>query len=57
MASPPLGHDKTIVTKNSSYLFPRIALPFGEPDLLLVFGGSYLRLHGFPPWQLRLTEM
>lgn len=33
------------------------ALPLGEPDLLLVFGGSYLRLHGFPPWQLRLTEM
>ncbi|TKA54012.1 hypothetical protein B0A53_03294 [Rhodotorula sp. CCFEE 5036] len=32
-------------------------LPLGEPDLLLVFGGSYLRLHGFPPWQLRLTEM
>ncbi|GAA5862433.1 hypothetical protein JCM3774_002515 [Rhodotorula dairenensis] len=33
------------------------ALPLGEPDLLLIFGGSYLRLHGFPPWQLRLTEM
>ncbi|GAA5972262.1 hypothetical protein JCM8115_006546 [Rhodotorula mucilaginosa] len=33
------------------------ALPLGEPDLLLVLGGSYLRLHGFPPWQLRLTEM
>ncbi|KAJ5909194.1 hypothetical protein N7495_001876 [Penicillium taxi] len=27
-----------------------------EPDLLLVFG-SYLRLDGYPPWQLRLTEM
>ncbi|POY76474.1 hypothetical protein BMF94_0675 [Rhodotorula taiwanensis] len=33
------------------------SLPLGEPDLLLVLGGSYLRLHGFPPWQLRLTEM
>ncbi|KAK4704927.1 hypothetical protein P7C70_g1293, partial [Phenoliferia sp. Uapishka_3] len=28
-----------------------------EPDLLLVLGGPYLRLHGFPPWQVRLTEM
>ncbi|GAA6022245.1 hypothetical protein JCM8202_001991 [Rhodotorula sphaerocarpa] len=33
------------------------ALPLDEPDLLLVLGGSYLRLRGFPPWQLRLTEM
>ncbi|GAA6054494.1 hypothetical protein JCM3770_001016 [Rhodotorula araucariae] len=33
------------------------ALPLQEPDLLLVLGGSYLRLCGFPPWQLRLTEM
>lgn len=28
-----------------------------EPDLLLVQGGPYLRLNGFPPWQLRLTEI
>lgn len=28
-----------------------------EPGLLLVVGGSYLRLHGFPPWLLRLTEI
>ncbi|KAJ5951475.1 uncharacterized protein N7479_009888 [Penicillium vulpinum] len=27
-----------------------------EPDLLLVFG-PYLKLDGYPPWQLRLTEM
>ncbi|GAA6043344.1 hypothetical protein JCM8097_008037 [Rhodosporidiobolus ruineniae] len=33
------------------------ALPLSEPDLLFVFGGPYLRLHGFPPWQLRLTEI
>ncbi|BGP13523.1 hypothetical protein JCM10213v2_001449 [Rhodosporidiobolus nylandii] len=33
------------------------ALPFTEPDLLFVFGGPYLRLQGFPPWQVRLTEM
>lgn len=33
------------------------ALPLSEPDLLFVFGGSYLRLRGFPPWQLRLSEM
>lgn len=27
-----------------------------EPDLLLVFG-PFLKLDGFPPWQIRLTEM
>lgn len=27
-----------------------------EPDLLLVFG-PFLRLDGYPPWHLRLTEM
>ncbi|KAF7713413.1 Uncharacterized protein PECH_001578 [Penicillium ucsense] len=27
-----------------------------EPDLLLVFG-SFLKLDGYPPWQIRLTEM
>ncbi|GAA5898892.1 ditrans,polycis-polyprenyl diphosphate synthase [Sporobolomyces salmoneus] len=31
--------------------------PLPEPDLLFVFGGSYLRLSGFPPWQIRLSEM
>ncbi|GAA5941361.1 ditrans,polycis-polyprenyl diphosphate synthase [Sporobolomyces koalae] len=33
------------------------AFPLPEPDLLFVFGGSYLRLSGFPPWQIRLSEM
>ncbi|GAA5877852.1 hypothetical protein JCM8547_002697 [Rhodosporidiobolus lusitaniae] len=33
------------------------ALPLSEPDLLFVFGGPYLRLQGFPPWQIRLSEM
>lgn len=28
----------------------------GEPDLLIVFG-PYVRLDGYPPWQLRLTEI
>ncbi|PKY00189.1 Undecaprenyl diphosphate synthase [Aspergillus campestris IBT 28561] len=27
-----------------------------EPDLLLVFG-SFLKLDGYPPWHIRLTEM
>lgn len=27
-----------------------------EPDLLLVFG-PYLKLDGYPPWHIRLTEM
>lgn len=30
---------------------------FAEPDLLLVLGGPYLRLKGFPPWEVRLTEL
>jgi dehydrodolichyl diphosphate syntase complex subunit NUS1 len=33
------------------------ALSFNpEPDLLLVFG-NFLKLDGYPPWQIRLTEM
>ncbi|MCJ1474285.1 hypothetical protein MMC13_002943 [Lambiella insularis] len=28
----------------------------GEPDLLLLFG-PYINLQGYPPWQLRLTEI
>ena len=28
----------------------------GEPDLLLLFG-SNIKLQGYPPWQLRLTEI
>ncbi|KAI9694684.1 MAG: hypothetical protein M1822_000300 [Bathelium mastoideum] len=31
-------------------------LTFAEPDLLVLFGPR-VRLHGFPPWQLRLTEI
>lgn len=27
-----------------------------EPDLLIVFA-PYIQLHGYPPWQLRLTEI
>jgi len=27
-----------------------------EPDLLLIFG-PYVKLEGYPPWQLRLTEI
>ena len=28
----------------------------GEPELLLLFGSSVV-LQGYPPWQLRLTEI
>ena len=28
----------------------------GEPDLLVLFG-SHVRLQGYPPWQVRLTEI
>lgn len=28
----------------------------GEPDLLVLFG-PYIELQGYPPWQVRLTEI
>lgn len=28
----------------------------GEPDLLIIFGGRVV-LQGYPPWQVRLTEI
>lgn len=28
----------------------------GEPDLLIIFGGRVM-LQGYPPWQVRLTEI
>lgn len=28
----------------------------GEPDLLMLFGDSVV-LQGYPPWQVRLTEI
>ena len=28
----------------------------GEPDLLILFG-PYVQLMGYPPWQIRLTEI
>jgi dehydrodolichyl diphosphate syntase complex subunit NUS1 len=28
----------------------------GEPDLLIIFGGRVV-LEGYPPWQVRLTEI
>lgn len=27
-----------------------------EPDLLILFG-PYIQLQGYPPWQIRLTEI
>ncbi|GAA5971111.1 hypothetical protein JCM3765_001993 [Sporobolomyces pararoseus] len=34
-----------------------LSLILPEPDLILIFGGSHSRLLGFPPWQLRLSEI
>ncbi|OJJ43688.1 hypothetical protein ASPZODRAFT_103126 [Penicilliopsis zonata CBS 506.65] len=46
-----------ITTQPSSDLKPATSpLVKPEPDLLLVFG-PYLRLDGYPPWHIRLTEM
>ncbi|GAA6058648.1 hypothetical protein JCM10212_004059 [Sporobolomyces blumeae] len=46
---PPLTSEKVAEMIDS--------FPLPEPDLLFVFGGPYLRLSGFPPWQIRLSEM
>ncbi|GAA6005274.1 hypothetical protein JCM11491_002642 [Sporobolomyces phaffii] len=46
---PPLSSEKVAQVIDS--------FPLPEPDLVFVFGGSYLRLSGFPPWQIRLSEM
>lgn len=38
-------------------LVPPILQPIKpEPDLLLIFG-PYVKLDGYPPWQIRLTEI
>ncbi|GAA5919008.1 hypothetical protein JCM6882_002005 [Rhodosporidiobolus microsporus] len=50
-----LQPEKQLTTEAVSAILD--ALPLSEPDLLFVFGGPYLRLQGFPPWQIRLTEM
>jgi dehydrodolichyl diphosphate syntase complex subunit NUS1 len=64
--SPPLASRSSPLRRHSilSHTPPDLtlsplvaALPLSEPDLLFVFGGPYLRLQGFPPWQIRLTEM
>ncbi|KAI1922659.1 hypothetical protein LOZ53_003352 [Ophidiomyces ophidiicola] len=43
--------DQTVVEKPSG-----IPVMKAEPDLLLVFG-PYVKLDGYPPWQIRLTEI
>ncbi|GAA5835306.1 hypothetical protein JCM5353_006728 [Sporobolomyces roseus] len=61
-----LAQELAISRSNKSRLSPltseKVAeaidsFPLPEPDLVFVFGGSYLRLSGFPPWQIRLSEM
>lgn len=44
-SSPPLSPKPTSITQSTA-----------EPDLLIIFG-PYIRLDGYPPWQLRLTEI
>ncbi|WEW58566.1 undecaprenyl pyrophosphate synthase [Emydomyces testavorans] len=45
--------DETTVERESASSAPVMK---AEPDLLLVFG-PYVRLDGYPPWQIRLTEI
>lgn len=28
-----------------------------EPDLVILFGGDEILLQGYPPWQIRLSEI
>jgi dehydrodolichyl diphosphate syntase complex subunit NUS1 len=46
----PRGQSNLTEMGSSAGLIP-------EPDLLLVLGGTQLKLHGFPPWHLRLTDI
>lgn len=43
-------------TDNKTDLTPSEVSVKAEPDLLLVFG-PFLKLDGYPPWHIRLTEM
>ncbi|GAA5880869.1 hypothetical protein JCM1840_003306 [Sporobolomyces johnsonii] len=62
LASARLAHHLDSSSEESALTSEQVAeaidaFPLPEPDLLFVFGGPYLRLHGFPPWQIRLSEM
>lgn len=35
---------------------PLSSIDSGEPDVLIIFG-PYVKLDGYPPWQVRLTEI
>ncbi|GLB04396.1 hypothetical protein AtubIFM57258_010362 [Aspergillus tubingensis] len=48
-ASVNQGSTRMGLSRNASLVKP-------EPDLLLVFG-PFLKLDGYPPWHIRLTEM
>jgi dehydrodolichyl diphosphate syntase complex subunit NUS1 len=57
------GDEKDPVSGNNRHhdtadsLVPPILQPIKpEPDLLLIFG-PYVKLDGYPPWQIRLTEI
>ena len=51
ITSQPLHPDSASASTVAS-----AALIKPEPDLLLIFG-PFLKLDGYPPWQIRLTEM
>ncbi|PGG97048.1 hypothetical protein AJ79_09362 [Helicocarpus griseus UAMH5409] len=57
--SPPLSSVSTVTANNAETAGTdavTAALMKSDPDLLMVFG-SFVRLDGYPPWQLRLTEI
>jgi dehydrodolichyl diphosphate syntase complex subunit NUS1 len=41
---------------NENDLTTPSSIDSGEPDLLIIFG-PYVKLDGYPPWQVRLTEI
>lgn len=51
-STPPPANGETETSGNSS---PPVCVK-PEPDLLLIFG-PYVKLDGYPPWQIRLTEI
>ena len=48
-----LGHSHT---SNGNDFSTLSNIDSGEPDLLIIFG-PYVKLDGYPPWQVRLTEI
>ncbi|OJD21502.1 hypothetical protein ACJ73_07156 [Blastomyces percursus] len=54
--SPPLSSADTVIAGGVEMDAATAVLMKSDPDLLMVFG-PFVRMDGYPPWQLRLTEI